>query len=60
MIVGETETNFPVSEVGLNVNSAINGPSTQSKSLLSSMKDRGMIPSLSFGYTAGAYYGECF
>jgi len=30
------------------------------KSILQSLKDQGQIPSLSYGYTAGAYYSECF
>lgn len=60
-IAGVASTDYWLGSVGLGIESAEFSTKAESiPSLLTSMKRANAIPSLSFGYTAGAYYCSSF
>ena len=60
VIAGIASKEFDLGLLGLSPGSSSFGDSKQpQKSLLSTLRDGGGIPSLSFGYTAGAFYCMC-
>lgn len=56
VVVGINTTHFVRGNLGLALRSIIFGDTTTSPSFLQSLKDSKLIPSLSYGYTAGASY----
>lgn len=58
-IAGITSANYWLGSLGLGISAAnFSTASENNPSLLSWLRENALIPSLSFGYTAGAYYGK--
>ena len=60
VVAGIATPNFWLGSLGLGANYTNFSEEEQPSSLLRTLKDSGSIPSLSYGYTAGAPYSGCF
>lgn len=60
VVAGIATTNFWLGSLGLGANYTNFSEDERPSSLLRTLKDSKSIPSLSYGYTAGAPYSKCF